>query len=321
MAKLFKNKLLMSLSDRYPAVARGLGHTESGLLSGLLGASGLLPIERASDLGAIVGRMVGRSVRKNQQVKANLRMLFPEASDEFIAKTAMGVWAQIGRVVAEYPHLQTIIREQRVELVLHCDPDTLKRGKGFMFAAMHQANWNLPLLGGILGGFPLSAIYQEQKNKGVERLVAKWRDAMPCPLIPVEQTVKRSIEEIRAGRNVGLFVDHRIDEGELVPFGPQPAPTTIVPARIVAKLGSGLIPARLERLPGVRFRLSLYEPVMAPPGIDDPKDVAVAMMTEVNKQFVSWIREQPEDWCTAVKLRWSKPVIKDAIAGTAQAAI
>lgn len=315
MARIYINRRLATLAEKYKLVDQGMRGIETQLVASVMRAARLLPIERASALGASLGAYAGPRTRKHRNVRNNLKMMFPDRDQAWIEETAIGVWRQIGRVIAEYPHLPTIVNERRVELDMRFDPEVLRRGpRGFVFAAMHQGNWNLPALGGLLGDFPLSVVYQEQHNKGLEALVARWRNTIPCGFIPIEQTARRTVEELRGGRSVGLFVDHRIDAGELVPFAGVPAPTTTIPARIALKTGTGIVPARLQRLPGVRFRLTAYPPIFAPEGEKDMRAAAFDVMTRVNAHFAEWIREDPQDWCAATKHRWSRPVMRETIA-------
>ena len=55
-----------------------------------------------------------------------------------------------------------------------------------------------------------------------------------------------------------------------------------------------MLPARVERLPGARFRLTVFPP-LALPRSDDGADVA-ALTTTVTAVIELRIRERPEEW-------------------------
>lgn len=300
---------------RSSALQGAMAHVEAGLVGAVMAAASRLSVERASDFGDWLGRTLAARMRKDQNVRGNLAVAFPDRDLDWIAATAVGIWGQIGRSLAEFPHLPRITGPElrdRFELVTHVPLTRLARARtGCVFAAPHQANWNLPAVGGALGGFPLSVVHADLKNPALDRLLASYRDRMPCGFIPVAQTVKRTMAELMAGRHVGLFIDHRIDDGELVPFFGHPAPTTTIAARIAAKLDTAVIPARLERLPGVRFRLTLEEPIRPPSGARDLREAAFETTSRVNARFEAWIRERPTDWC-CVKRRWPKEVTEVA---------
>jgi KDO2-lipid IV(A) lauroyltransferase len=303
---------------RSTALDRTLRNLDAGLIGLVLRATRHLSVEHASELGNRIGRAAGPRIRKHQHVLANLTIAFPDAPASWISETAVSIWGQIGRTMAEYPHLPRLSGPelgQRFELVNHLGASDLGPGRrGLVFAGAHQANWNLHATVGALTGLPLSVIYAEQANIALEQLIAPFRNAIPSRFVHVRDTVRHTMRELSAGRHVGLFVDHRIDQGELVPFFGQPAPTTTIAARIAAKLGTGIVPTRLERLPGVRFRLTLERPLWPEPNLSDPHDAAFEMTTRLNRRFEEWIRERPSEWCCA-KRRWPKEILDPGVRG------
>jgi KDO2-lipid IV(A) lauroyltransferase len=57
--------------------------------------------------------------------------------------------------------------------------------------------------------------------------------------------------------------------------------------------GCRVVPVRVERLVGARFRLTVYPPLEMPAhGADDE----YAIMCRVNAVIEGWIRERPEQW-------------------------
>ena len=313
MARIVIHKSLGALADRVPLVDSMLRGVERGFVGLIWATTRALPLEAASAAGGRIGAVAGPRLRKHKHVLRNLRILYPDREPAFIEATALAIWRQIGRVLAEYPHLPTIFKEGRVELETRFDLDELRRSRtGWVFCALHQANWNLHAMGGALGGFPLSVLYLPGHNPGLERMIGRWRNAMPCGFIPVSQAPRRMIEVLREGTSVGLHMDHRVDTGELVPFLGRPARTTVIPARVALKLKTPLVPVRLERLPGVRFRLTLDTPVRHDATISDAREAALAMTAEVNAAFGRYILAKPEEWC-CVKRRWEKDAVAEAL--------
>jgi KDO2-lipid IV(A) lauroyltransferase len=62
------------------------------------------------------------------------------------------------------------------------------------------------------------------------------------------------------------------------------------------------LPARVERLRGARFRLTIAPPLPLPRSGNRAADVS-AVMAEVNRTLEAWIRERPEQWFW-VHSRW-----------------
>ena len=87
--------------------------------------------------------------------------------------------------------------------------------------------------------------------------------------------------------------------------------TNTVPARLALRFDCELVPTRAERLPGGRFRITLYPPVRP----DDPNASAAAqardMTTKLNALFEDWIRATPGEWLCLAR-RWPKDVERAA---------
>jgi Kdo2-lipid IVA lauroyltransferase/acyltransferase len=114
------------------------------------------------------------------------------------------------------------------------------------------------------------------------------------------------IREVADGRSLGWIVDQRHDRGELLPFFGLPAATATMPALLALRLNCDLVPARVERLRGCRFRITIYER-LSPAGLEHlPHQEAARELTcRLNALFELWIRERPGQWL-CFKRRWGK---------------
>src|SRR5215469_4487893 len=71
----------------------------------LYGALGAMPLPWASALGGFVARTVGPRTGATKRARTNLRRAMPELDDPQVENIVRGMWDNLGRVVAEYPHL------------------------------------------------------------------------------------------------------------------------------------------------------------------------------------------------------------------------
>ncbi|MCS6780554.1 MAG: lysophospholipid acyltransferase family protein [Geminicoccaceae bacterium] len=286
---------------------RALWAVEGGLASGLWRLFGSLPVERASALGAALGRAFGPRLKKHRHVLANLGIAFPDRPERELRSLAIESWANAGRMIAELPHLAELVANtgERLRIVgsegLH---DRLAR-RPAIFLTAHLGNWNLAPIGPVHLGIPMTVIYRKQTNPRLERLFERARRELPWRHLEVEDAARGMMRELEAGRSVGLLPDQRFEGGELVPFFGRPAPTPVGPARIAVKLGLPFVPGRVIRESGCRFRIEIHPPLEPDPAIRDPRARAFALTLELNRLFERWIRERPEQWLCA-KRRWPR---------------
>jgi KDO2-lipid IV(A) lauroyltransferase len=88
---------------------------EAAALIALMTAFRLLPLDAASGLGGWLGRTVGPRLVASRRALGNLESAMPEIPAAERQKIIAAMWDNLGRVMAEYPHLEKIGRE-RVEI-------------------------------------------------------------------------------------------------------------------------------------------------------------------------------------------------------------
>jgi Kdo2-lipid IVA lauroyltransferase/acyltransferase len=134
--------LAPSLSARTPRFAHRL---EAWGAAFLFGGFGFLPLDCASALGGAVARRIGPLLGVFKHARRNISRAFPELSETEIARVIVGMWDNLGRVAAEYPHLAKIrVFEPggRVETrgFEHVDR-AVAAGRRMIIFSGHIANW------------------------------------------------------------------------------------------------------------------------------------------------------------------------------------
>jgi lauroyl/myristoyl acyltransferase len=74
----------------------------------LFGGFKLLPLDCASALGGALARRIGPFLGVSKHAWRNISRAFPGLSETEIARVIAGMWDNLGRVAAEYPHLRNI---------------------------------------------------------------------------------------------------------------------------------------------------------------------------------------------------------------------
>lgn len=307
--------LFRQSAKHYPAMRRLAWWLEALCLDGFWLVSKRLRPERASAMGAWLFRHIGPRLRKNRHVLNNLSIALRSRDSGALTATAGEVWASLGSVLAEYPHLAQFAGASDTFIQLHIDPGTraiLQDGAPAIYVTSHMANWELAALSTVSLGVPLSVIYSPQSNPYIDRRIQAHRKSLGCNFIHKQNALRNLVRELRAGRSIGLLSDVRIDEGEAVEFFGIEALTATTPAWLGLKLGCPVIPIQIGRLDHARYRVSFHAPLSVDAKQTGADRASVLALTRsLNQVFEDWILQQPGQWmCT--KRRWPKHAYAEA---------
>jgi KDO2-lipid IV(A) lauroyltransferase len=267
-----------------------------------------LSLERALKLSAFVFGLLGSRSGKAAKARENLAIAFPDRPPEWHAQTARQIFHYLGVSAAELIKLDQIWeeREQRIDFVL--EPEALKHmqsGRATIFATAHVGAWQVAPLITRKFGFDVCTIYAPESNPFMNALMYKLRLSFGETLIPADAGPRPLIKELNAGRSIIMAMDTRPDTGKLIPFFGQDALTNTSAAGLALRTGAALVVARAERLPNVRYRITMYDPLVSPIPDAPIKEQAVALTEMAYRYFEAWITEYPQEWI-CLKRRWPK---------------
>jgi KDO2-lipid IV(A) lauroyltransferase len=263
------------------------------------GIFGLLPLDWASAIGGALARSLGPRLGSSKRARINLGRALPELSEAEIGRIISGMWDNLGRVAAEYPHLRKIRvfdPEGRVEThgLEHVDR-AVAAGRSMIIFSGHIANWEIGMLAAVQYGISVAQIYRAANNPLVDRMIMRFRGD-GGKLIPKGATAaRRAIAVLRGGAHLTMLADQKMNDGIPVPFFGRPAMTSSALAALALRFDCVVLPTRVERLGGAHFRLTVFPPLPLPRSGDHHADVASFMLT-VNRILESWIRDRPEEW-------------------------
>jgi KDO2-lipid IV(A) lauroyltransferase len=310
LAKLFFGD---KRKDHSPRLLGLFWAVEAGLIGLLVRFGRLLPPDSASRLGARVARRIGPRLDKTRLILRNLRLAFPDKSPAELERLSGDIWANLGSILAEYPHLGAICdtqAEQRLEYVIDDTIQVFRHPeRPAVFVSAHLGNWELAAGAIAHRGVPLSVIYTRLQNPRLDRMLYRARRALGCGLIERDSAARQLVRCLKGGTSIGLIVDQRVDGGAPVPLFGHDMLTSTTPAQLALRFDCELIPVQIQRLQGARFRVRFHAPVTAddPAAADEQK--ALQMTRKVSALFETWIRERPQEWmCT--KRRWPKHLMK-----------
>lgn len=291
---------------------RALRHAVEGLLPCfVIGVFWLLPVDWASNLGGWLARRIGTRLPISRRALKHLAIAFPDMPEAERRRIVAGMWDNLGRLVAEYPHLGAIAdpKSGRVE-VLHAERmvGVQQGGQPFIGFSGHMANFELMPIVAYNHGLNLTVVSRPVNNPIIQRILLYFRERPTGNWGRVPKGVdgaRQAMKLLDQGLNLGVLVDQRTTQGVALPLFGRPARTTLGIAKLAIDKDLPIVPVHLERLGGARFRITLEEPVTHP-RLDDRQAEARAMMTEVNRILERWIRHRPADWLWLHR-RWDRP--------------
>src|SRR3954463_3029623 len=150
---------------------RYLGYPlEAALLYVIYGIFMVLPLDTASAFGGWIGRIIGPRLGTSRKARRNLERAMPELSAKRREEILVGMWDNLGRVMAEYPHLDEIWK--RTEMIgaeiIH---DIAATKTPTLFFSAHTGNWEVGLLGAARNGLSVTAVYRRPNNPAVSWLI------------------------------------------------------------------------------------------------------------------------------------------------------
>ncbi len=275
------------------------------MLALFLGVCWILPLDWASGLGGWIGRTIGPRLGQSRKAARNLARAMPENDAAENRRIIRGMWDNLGRVVAEYPHLSRIcdrleggrVEVSGIEIIRNMKED----GKpGIMFGG-HLANWEVQAYMARHIGLGLGLIYRAPNNVWVDRLLRRLRDS-PRQFRKGQEGARELYALLRRGGHAAMLIDQKMNDGIPAPFFGRDAMTAPAIAQFALRLGCVLAPTRIERLRGARFRITVYPPLDMP-NVGDRADNERALMIRINAIIEDWVRARPEQWLW-IHRRW-----------------
>ena len=259
-----------------------------------------LPLDWASGLGGFTARTIGPRLGVSKRARENLRLAMPELPATEIERIVSGMWDNLGRVCAEYPHLRKfrafaddgrIERNDRGNILATHDPN-----RRYIFFSAHYGNWEIAIRTATQAGFAVTAVYRAANNRIVDRLIAWARGSDGGELVPKGAVAAyKAFGALRAGRELCMLVDQKMNDGIAVPFFGRAAMTAPALARLALRFDCAVVPVRVERTRGAHFRITA-EPALPLPRTGNDAADTLTLMTAVNGVIERWVRERPEQW-------------------------
>ena len=277
-------------------------------------AVGALKLLRALPRGPMANftagfmRRIGPLLREHRIGRANLTAAFPEKSAVEIETILRGVWDNLGRVAAEFAHIDRFKTRDDAKpgaFDIDYDQETFDRfhalrtdGKPALIFAAHLGNWELPALVAHAYGLDTSVVFRRPNLAAVADAIVALRAGIMGTLVSTTgiDTPIRLANTLAQGGHVAMLVDQYYVRGVDVTFFGRRTKANPLLARLARQIDCPIYGTRMVRLPDRnRFRVEMTDEIPAVRDADGRVDVAGTMQA-VTSVVEGWVREHPEQW-------------------------
>ena len=294
---------------------------EATALRAVMGLLRRLGPVRSSNLGGWIGRTIGPHLSVSRIGDRNLRLAMPELDAPARARIVRAVWDNLGRTVAELPHLPDLVRtpagpgwevagEEHVQALIGS-------GTPALFFSGHFSNWEMMLPAAAKVGIKVSGVYRAASNPQVDAIMVALRQAALGPGVSMfpkgSAGARAALAHLRQGGSLGLLIDQKMNDGVPVPFFGRPAMMAPAMAQFALRYRIPLMPGRVDRIGPARFRM-VCEPPLAVAGTGDRAHDIHTLLLAMNATLERWIRADPASWLWLHR-RWPKDAGIDAPPG------
>jgi len=273
---------------------------EAVIVRTLIFLFGLIPPARSSNIGGGLAGFIGPRLSASRKAERHIQSALHTDVQE-TKQIVRGMWDNIGRGFAEYPHLPFIFKNY-VDLIGqdNFEPTLRDKNTPAIFFSAHLANWEIAAPAVHQAGVDVDLIYRAPNNPYVEAILQRCR-SMDGTLRTYPKSasgMRQVLIAMKQGRRIGILIDQKYNQGVEANFFEQPAMTSLAFIQLAKKFQCPLYPVRVERIDGVHFKVSVL------PSLDIRKDDQT-LLREAHDILESWISERPEQWLWLHK-RWKK---------------
>jgi len=257
----------------------------------------ILGLKISSAIGGKMFEIIGPLFRSKNLIHSNIKKAFPDINLKDLNKMTKLMWNNYGRVFAEYMFIKDFRIDNsnsKIEIKGQEILDKIKReGKPVVFISGHLSNFELMAMHLEKSGIKLSAIYRPLNNIFLNKIMERIRKKYICKnqIRKGVGGLKKLINLIKNNYSTALMIDQRVSQGIATNFFNQEALTTTVPAQLVKKYKTPVVPIFIERINDINFKIVIKNP------INFNNEASVKDITnQLNHVLEEMILYKPEQW-------------------------
>ena len=259
-------------------------------------------------LGGIAYRLAG-NLRRTGDI--NLRLAFPEKTDEERARLLRECFDSLGRLLGLFSQFYSRSRAELQQLTERQGWENLEaavaeHGQKVILYTGHLGAWELTSFGFSLFGHPFTFLVRRLDNPKVEQLVDNVRTRFGNQTLDKLSAARSMLKILRSGKtSLGLLPDLNTldDEAIFIDFFGVPAATTFLVAKLAVRTNTPLVPVFCPwSYEKEKYLLIVEEPIQVNPTGDEESDVR-RLTIELTSRIENQIRKYPGQWLWIHK-RW-----------------
>ena len=253
-----------------------------------------LGLKLSSTFSKLIFGLLGPFFRSKQIIKKNILKAFPNLNDTEINKITKTMWENYGRILSEYMFMNEFRLKNKIEVKGQEILDKIKRdNERVIFISGHFNNFELMAMHIEKSGIDLAAIYRPLNNKFLNYFMEKIRKKYICKnqIKKGSSGTRQLLSLFKKGSSIALMIDQRVSEGIKSNFFKHDAFTTTIPAQFVKKFKCKVVPIYIERIEGIKFRLTVNSPINF---LKDEKIETITLM--LNSLLEKMILKNPGQW-------------------------
>jgi KDO2-lipid IV(A) lauroyltransferase len=271
-----------------------------------------LPPPTAYAIGRGMGKlayMLAPHLRRTGAV--NLRLAFPEKTDEERAQLLRECFDSLGRELGLFSQMSSKSRERLRDLVEVHNVEILEEarkthGDKLIYYTGHLGAWELTSFGVSLLGYPFTFLVRRIDNPRIEQLVDGVRTRFGNKTLDKLSAGRSMLKILRSGKTaLGLLPDLNTldDEAIFVDFFGVPAATTFLMAKFALRTNTPVIPFFAPWCEEKRKYLLIVEPPVTFEHTDDEDENVRRLTAAITERVENQIRRYPGQWLWIHK-RW-----------------
>jgi len=257
----------------------------------------ILGFKLASSLGGLIGRSIGPLFRSKKKILSNISKALPEIGKKNTELIVKKMWENYGRILSEYVFIKNF-RNSKYKKFLTIEGqeilNELKDSKEpVVFISGHFNNFELMAMQLEKSGINLAAIYRPLNNIFLNKIMEKIRTKYICrnQIRKGRSGTRELLNSFKNNYSIAIMIDQRVSESIKIDFFGHKASTTTIPAQLVKKFGSKIVPIYIERINGVYFKMTINKPISF-----DKESTIEEITLNLNKWLEKMILINPGQW-------------------------